>query len=310
MSEMDIGQIPSSGGILILDKPSGMTSHDAVNKIRRLYGTKQVGHTGTLDPLATGVLCILVGRAVKASEFSLTHPKTYQAETRLGFTTDTDDITGSIMSEAVEINPDHKDFASASRSFLGAGFQTPPMYSAVKVGGKKLYELARAGITVDRDPKPVFVYSITTEHTSGNDYRFWCTVSSGTYIRTLCRDIGEKLNTGACMISLRRLSACGFDINQAFTLEQLESMSLEERISLLLPTETLFLNLDTIVLNPFYERLFRSGCALSLSKIGIKKVVENKIYRVYGESSGFFALGKTSCQTETPTIKSIKLFSI
>ena len=310
MNNETLNCIPPSGGILVLDKPYGISSHDAVNRVRRLYGTKQVGHTGTLDPIATGVLCILIGRAVKASEYSLSHPKTYCALTRLGVETDTDDITGNVLLQNDFSNIDFRKMKQASESFLGEGYQIPPMYSAIKRNGKKLYELARSGETVDRAPRRIFIHSITAEKKSEAEYRIWCTVSSGTYIRTLCRNISEIAGTTSCMVSLRRLSACGYDITQAHTLEEIEQMSLEQRISSLLPTETLFLDRKKIILSPFYERLFRSGCSISLKKIGIENEQEDVEYRICGIDSGFFALGKTKQSPEGTVVKSLKLFSL
>ena len=196
-------------GVLILDKPEGMTSHDCVARIRRLYNTKKVGHTGTLDPMATGVLPILIGRAAKASEYLTAEEKGYEAIMRLGIVTDTEDTTGQILSRA-EVLPTEEEVYLAAASFLGEYDQVPPMYSALKVNGQKLCDLARNGITVERKARTVCIRELTCTRIPGSktDYRLSVLCSKGTYIRTLCADIGTKLGCGAAMAALRRMPVC------------------------------------------------------------------------------------------------------
>ena len=189
-------------GVLIINKPEGITSHDVVGKIRKLYGTRKVGHTGTLDPLATGVLVILLGRAAKAAEYLVADKKTYRARLTLGITTDTEDITGKILSESDAI-PTHKEVALACNKFLGKIKQIPPMYSALKVDGKKLYDLAREGIEIERKARDIEIFQLEcTPTTKKNECELLVECSSGTYIRTLCADIGATLGCGGVMSAL------------------------------------------------------------------------------------------------------------
>jgi len=210
-------------GVLCFYKPKGCTSHDVVYKIRKLYGTRQVGHTGTLDPLAEGVLVLMVGRAVKASEFLCSDVKEYVAGMRLGLTTDTEDVTGAVLSEYGGAMPTFDEVKAAVSAFTGAIEQIPPMYSAIKVNGKKLLELAREGKEVERKARRVYVDRLELYPTERNDeYMLNARVSKGTYIRTLCADIGKSLGTGAVMSSLIRTSCGSFGIEDAVTEEQLE----------------------------------------------------------------------------------------
>ena len=180
-------------GVLLVNKHAGVTSHDIVFKIRRLFGTKRVGHTGTLDPMATGTLVVLIGRAAKAAEYLVSDSKRYKATLKLGITTDTEDTTGEVITKSEDI-PSPADVISAAESFLGDYEQIPPMYSALKVGGKKLCDLARQGVTVEREARAVKIHAITCKPTDKSDEFFLdVSCSSGTYIRTLCADIGAKL---------------------------------------------------------------------------------------------------------------------
>ena len=226
-------------GILILDKPEGMTSHDCVAIMRRLFHTRKVGHTGTLDPMATGVLPILLGRAAKAAEYLTAEDKHYIAGLRLGMTTDTEDITGTVLTESADI-PERSAVIAAAESFVGDSDQIPPMYSALKVDGQKLYELARQGITVERQARRITVYALDCTPREDGDYTLDVRCSKGTYIRTLCADIGAKLGCGGVMSSLRRAGSGHFTLDTAYTIEALEAMSDEERLACLLPTESLF----------------------------------------------------------------------
>lgn len=225
---VDMSQEPC--GVLVVDKPQGLTSFDVVGKVRRLYGTRRVGHTGTLDPLATGVLVVLVGRAAKASEYLSVHDKSYRAVMKLGITTDTEDIEGRVLS-CSECLPGADAVISAAAGFCGEIMQTPPMYSALKVGGQKLCDLARKGQTVERQARPVTIHSIICEPLDARDGRYMLDVScsSGTYIRTLCADIGAALGCGGVMAELRRTSVGNFTLADANTPEELENMTPKER---------------------------------------------------------------------------------
>ena len=215
-------------GVLIVNKSEGMTSHDVVNRIRRLYNTKRVGHTGTLDPMATGVLVILVGRAAKAAEYLTADTKGYRATLRLGITTDTEDVTGKILTESDAL-PSRDEVSAVVQSFVGDIMQTPPMYSALKVGGKKLYELAREGIEIEREARPITIHSLVSVPTErDSDYILEVSCSSGTYIRTLCADIGAKLACGGAMATLCRTRAGEFDISNSLHQELAEILLVKQ----------------------------------------------------------------------------------
>ena len=296
-------------GVLIVNKPEGITSHDVVGKIRKLYGTRKVGHTGTLDPLATGVLVILLGRAAKAAEYLVADRKTYLARLTLGITTDTEDITGKILTETNDI-PGAEAVADACEKFKGKIKQIPPMYSALKVDGKKLYDLAREGIEVERKARDIEIFRLDctpTEKT--NEYDLLVECSSGTYIRTLCADIGARLSCGGVMSALHRVVAGGFDIENSHTLEELEAMDIEARYSFLAPTESLFEELEAVKLPAFYEKLCRSGCEIYQNKIKTNIEVGARV-RLCTHSGEFFALGEVREYENGTAIKSIKIFSL
>lgn len=296
-------------GVLIINKQEGMTSHDVVNRIRRLYSTRRVGHTGTLDPMATGVLCVLVGRAAKAAEYLSADRKEYVATLRLGITTDTEDITGSILSECNTL-PSPERVREIAADFVGDIMQIPPMYSALKVDGQKLCDLARRGVSVERKPRPITVHSIEVSDTDkSSDYLLRVSCSAGTYIRTLCADIGKALGCGGAMATLCRSAAGDFSLNDSYTLPSLEEMSEEERYSLLLPIEALFSELPAVKLVPFYEKLARSGCEIYQKKIRSSLPIGTRV-RLCSESGSFFALGEIREYPEGSAIKSIKLFDI
>lgn len=296
-------------GVLIINKPQGPTSHDIVNKIRRLYSTKKVGHTGTLDPMATGVLVVLIGRAAKACEYSLSDRKVYTATLRLGIETDTEDTTGNVLAE-YPVNVTEEDVISVLTSFKGKIKQIPPMYSALKVGGKKLCDIAREGGTIEREAREIEVYSISAEHINRNDYRLEVECSAGTYIRTLCADIGKALGCGGAMACLERSAACGFSINDAHTVEEIELLSADERLALLRPVEEIFYELDAVKLPTFYERLFRSGCEIYLKKAKLPECPVGTRLRVLDSKGIFFALGEIKEYENGLALKSIKLFSL
>ena len=296
-------------GVLIINKPEGITSHDVVGKIRKLYGTRKVGHTGTLDPLATGVLVILLGRAAKAAEYLVADRKTYRAHLTLGITTDTEDITGKVLTQSENI-PNADAVMTACSEFLGKIKQIPPMYSALKVDGKKLYDLAREGIEVERKARDIEIFQLVCTPTEkSNEYDLLVECSSGTYIRTLCADIGARLGCGGVMSALHRVVAGGFKIENSHTLEEIESLTMDERYNLLAPTESLFYDLPEAKLPAFYEKLCRSGCEIYQNKIktGFEVGARVRLYTVGGE---FFALGEVREYENGTAIKSIKIFSL
>ncbi len=297
-----------SNGILILNKPKNITSHDAVAKLRRLYQTRQIGHTGTLDPMATGVLCILIGRAVKASEYAMDHDKSYRAGLKLGIVTDTGDITGKILSETNEI-PSWEEVSAAVFQFRGEMRQVPPMYSAIKVGGEKLCNLARKGITVEREARPITVYDIscTPVCCEKGEYILDVSCSKGTYIRSLCEDIGRNLGCGGTMSSLVRTSAGGFSIEDSYTLEQLEAMTAEERDRILISTEELFSDLPIIRLPKFFAGLALAGNEIYLKKIGVDLQNGQRV-RLYDDS--FFSLGEVMSFPDGLAVKPVKKFRL
>ncbi|MBR7161817.1 MAG: tRNA pseudouridine(55) synthase TruB [Clostridia bacterium] len=293
-------------GVLLIHKPYGITSFDVVARVRRLYGTKKVGHTGTLDPIATGLLPVLVGRAVKASEFLTEKDKEYVAGLRLGLTTDTEDITGTVLS-ASEAIPDSETVFRTARQFTGEIMQIPPMYSALKVGGEKLVDLARKGVVIERQARPITVHELDIEG-SGADYTMRVFCSKGTYIRTLCADIGSKLGCGGVMTSLIRTKTGAFSLENAHTLEELETLSLSEREKLLLPTELLFTHLPTVRLSEFFAKLSRNGCEIYQKKIGTDFPLGTML-RVC-DKNGFYAVGEIREYPEGSAVKLLKRFDI
>lgn len=300
-----MADLSSASGLLLLDKPEGITSQGAVSRIRRLLSVKTAGHTGTLDPMATGVLPILVGRAVKASEYLLEGDKHYDAVLRLGLTSDTEDTTGEILTRTDTL-PDEASVFEAAASFLGESLQIPPMYSAIRVGGRRLMELARQGVTVERESRPIRVDRLDVEKLTESDYRLSVSCSKGTYIRTLCADIGKKLGCGGVMASLRRTEAAGFHINACHTLEDLEKMTREERLACLIPTENLFPDAPKLLLPAFFARLAHNGQEIYLAKIKKDFPLGTRI-RLYDEN-GFFALGEVRTFEDGIAVKPIKQF--
>ncbi len=297
------------GGVLAIKKSAGMTSHDAVNRVRRLYNTKRVGHAGTLDPMATGVLVVLVGRAAKACEYISSDRKAYRALMRLGLTTDTEDISGEILTESGTI-PSPNEVAEAAREFAGKMKQTPPMYSALKVNGQKLYDLARQGITVEREAREIEIFSLDCKPTENDsEYVLDVDCSGGTYIRTLCADIGARLGCGGVMAALERREACGIALDECHTLDELEHMTEGERQALLLPTETLFCDIPSVRLPAFFEKLFRDGCPIYQKKIKTDFQIGQRV-RVCTQDCSFFALGEVADFDGETAVKSVKIFEL
>ena len=292
-------------GVIIINKEIGPTSQGVVNRVKRLLGASKAGHTGTLDPMATGVLPVLLERGVKASEFMLTSDKHYIATLLLGVTTDTEDVTGEMLTECNEI-PDEQSVMEAVESFVGSYLQTPPMYSALKIGGKKLCDLARQGVTVEREPREVTIHSVVAEKIGDREYTLDVRCSKGTYIRTLCADIGAKLGCGGCMKTLCRASASGFTLADAHTLSELEAMTDTEREACVFPVEYIFRQYDEVKLPGFFSKLAHSGLEIYLKKINLDLPLGQKVR--LSDDKGFFALGEVREYEQGMAIKPIRQF--
>ena len=274
-------------GILLIDKPEGWTSHDVVAKLRSALGEKRIGHSGTLDPMATGLLVVFLGRATRAAAFAEADEKTYLAQLRLGMCTDTQDTSGAVLEEK-PVDITYNQFQEALSKFTGEIEQLPPMYSAIKVGGKKLYELARKGKEVERKTRKITVFELSDHGVSGNDYSLKIRCSKGTYIRTLCSDIGDYLGCGGCMAALRRTKAGVFYLENAHTLEEVISAASEGKASqMLLPTDTLFAGYEKVTLTQPQEKQVRDGGAFSIS-------IPEGTYRSYSSSGEFLALSSVT----------------
>jgi tRNA pseudouridine55 synthase len=271
-------------GVILVDKPEGWTSHDAVAKLRGILGERRIGHGGTLDPLATGLLPVFVGRATRAVEFSASVDKEYVAGLRLGMTTDTQDITGTQLSSS-EVSVSEEQLREALRRFTGEQMQVPPMYSAVKYGGKRLYELARSGIEVVRQPRPVNIRSMELAGCVNGDYYLRIVCSKGTFVRTLCADIGEYLGCGGVMSSLRRTRVGTFGILAAREISVIDDAMKSGQIDkLLLPVDTLFGDLPAVTADAACEHRCRSGARYACPGLGDGR------YRVYSERTGEFLM--------------------
>ena len=294
-------------GVLIINKHQGVTSHKIVQIIRKLYNTRRVGHTGTLDPMATGVLPVLIGRAVKASDFLTAEDKEYSAEMTLGLETDTEDITGTVLAESDEI-PSPDDVIRVCQSFLGETEQIPPMYSALKIGGQKLVDIAREGGMVERAPRKIRIENIECEKITPKVYRLRVSCSKGTYIRTLCADIGKKLGCGAVMSSLERTRSASFTLEASHTIEELENLSQEERAALVIPTESLFADLPAVNINDFYTKLIKGGTELYQKKL--RTSFEDGALVRLRHNNCFIALGKVTEFPDGSAVKPVKLFEL
>ena len=279
-------------GILLIDKPEGMTSFVAATRVRRMTGVKKTGHTGTLDPMATGVLPVLLGGATRFCELLPSHDKAYTATLRLGTITDTLDITGEVL-ETREVNVSRAELERALEGFSGEIEQVPPMYSAISQNGVRLYKLARQGIEVERESRRVTISSlelIGCDEEKG-EYTISVECSAGTYIRSLVADIGEKLGCGAVMTALRRTSANGFDIKDAVTIEQLEAAANEERLGeILLPVDKALGGYGSVTVTEAQAKRFLNGGELFLERLKIKG---EGIFRVYSPKGDFLGLGET-----------------
>lgn len=283
-------------GIIIIDKPSGMTSFGAVARVRRICSTKKCGHTGTLDPMATGVLTVMLGGATRFCELLESHDKSYIASFRLGTVTDTLDITGKVL-ETRAVDCSEQQVRDAAEGFVGEISQLPPMYSAISVNGQRLYDLARQGIEVERTPRQVNIFSIDflSANAEAGEYEIAVACSSGTYIRTLIADIGEKLGCGAVMTALRRTKANGFPIDGCITLDELaelaQSGKIEEKI---IPIEQALDSYRFVTVTEPQARRFKNGGELSLERLYLKAPQENELVRVIAPGNEFLGMGEIS----------------
>ena len=284
-------------GILLIDKPAGWTSMDVCAKLRSALHEKRVGHSGTLDPMATGLLVVFLGRATRAVEFAEADEKTYEAALRLGIVTDTQDTTGTVL-ETREVNITKEEFDAALDGFRGEIDQLPPMYSAIKIDGKPLYKTARKGGEVERRPRKITIFELIRTSGIQDDITLTVRCSKGTYIRTLCHDIGAALGCGGAMSALRRTKAGAFDLADAHTLEAaLAAAEAGRAEELLLPVDTLFPDARPVTLTPSQERVIRNGGSFTCRR------PEGRC-RLYAQSGEFLALASL----EKGTMKPIKSF--
>ena len=281
-------------GIVIVDKPQDWTSQDVTARLRRVFNTRRSGHGGTLDPMATGVLPVFVGRATRGVEFFEHAEKTYEAVIRFGLVTDTEDTTGTVL-ENRPVHISENDFFEVLLRFRGKIQQIPPMYSALKVNGQKLYDLARKGQEVERKPRQIEILELTCLEFGGETAKIRVRCSKGTYIRTLCKDIGEALGCGGCMQALRRVSAGEYGIEEAVPLQVLLETETPEQY--LRPVDSMFRNHPKVVLTPKQETRCRNGNSFSVK-------IADGTYRAYGQSGEFLMLAKV----EDGVMSTIKSF--
>ena len=281
-------------GIVIVDKPQDWTSQDVTARLRRVFTTRRIGHGGTLDPMATGVLPVFVGRATRGVEFFEHAEKVYETTIRLGLTTDTEDTWGNVLEEK-EVHISETEFLDILTQFRGKIKQIPPMYSALKVNGQKLCDLARKGKEVERQPREIEIFQLECLEFSGSPVRLRVRCSKGTYIRTLCKDIGAALGCGGCMAALRRIQAGEYTIEEAVPLQEL--LDAENPESYLRPVDSMFRNYPAVTLTANQEKRCRNGNAFSID-------LADGTYRVYSASGSFLALSKV----ESGVMSTIKSF--
>lgn len=281
-------------GIVIVDKPQGWTSQDVTARLRRVFHTRRIGHGGTLDPMATGVLPVFVGRATRGVEFFEHAEKTYETVLRLGLTTDTEDITGTVLTQQ-EVHVTADQVEAVLERFRGEIMQVPPMYSALKVNGQKLCDLARKGKEVERKPRPITIRELTLLGMEDSDVRLRVRCSKGTYIRTLCKDIGEALGCGGCMAQLRRVTAGEYTIEEAVPL--LELLDAREPEGYLRGVDTMFRNYPAVKLTANQEARCRNGNSFSRS-------LPDGTYRAYSQNGEFLMLAKV----ENGVMSTVKSF--
>jgi len=280
-------------GIVIVDKPAGWTSNDVVSKLKGVLHTRRIGHGGTLDPMATGVLPVFVGRATRGVEFFEHAEKIYETVLRLGITTDTEDITGTVLMQQ-DVFVTGSMLEDALSRFRGDILQVPPMYSALKVNGQKLYDLARKGKEVERQPRPITIHELTLLGMEADGIRLRVRCSKGTYIRTLCKDIGAALGCGGCMAALRRVQAGEYTIEEAVPLATLIEANDPEQY--LRPVDTMFASVPKAVLTANQEKRCRNGNSFTVA-------MTDGTYRAYGQNGEFLMLAKVDNRVMS-TIKS------
>lgn len=281
-------------GVLNIYKEKGYTSHDVVAKLRGIVGQKKIGHTGTLDPDAVGVLPVCLGKATKLCDMLTDKNKTYETVMLLGRVTDTQDVSGTILKKSDTSALDEATVRNAIFSFLGDYMQIPPMYSALKVNGKKLYELAREGVEVERKARPVKLLDIQIKEINLPRVRMVVTCSKGTYIRTLCHDIGELLECGACMEELIRTKVSRFDIQDALTLEQVSELQQEERLGeILTPIDEMFSEYEAVTLKEEFMSFVYNGNVFFPKHLNqYIELADGKMVRVYDGEGNFIAIYK------------------
>ena len=280
-------------GIVIVDKPTDWTSQDVTARLRRVFQTRRIGHGGTLDPMATGVLPVFVGRATRGVEFFEHAQKTYEATLRLGLTTDTEDISGTVLTEnAVSVT--REQLEATLENFRGEIDQIPPMYSALKVDGRKLCDLARKGQVVERKPRKITIFTLECLEFNGQDAKLRVECSKGTYIRTLCKDIGEALGCGGCMAALRRTAAGEYTAEEAVPLRELLETETPEKY--LRGVDTMFRNYPEVLLTEKQETRCRNGNSFSID-------LPDGTYRAYGKDGSFLMLAKVEDKVMS-TVKS------
>ncbi|MFB0920740.1 MAG: tRNA pseudouridine(55) synthase TruB [Oscillospiraceae bacterium] len=271
-------------GIILVDKPEGFTSFDVVAKLRGILRERRIGHSGTLDPMATGLLVVFVGRATRAVEFAESHEKEYIAALRPGIITDTQDITGAVLNTTDKVLS-RDALLSFLPEFTGELQQTPPMYSAIKVGGKKLYELARKGVEIERESRVVTIKVLELVDEENGDFILRVVCSKGTYIRSLVSDIGERLGTGATLSSLRRTAAGNYSVNDAHTLDEISELAQNGGLETILkPVDSLFEEFPSYSISEQQRKRALNGNSFEASLLDGK-------YRVYDENGSFLMLG-------------------
>lgn len=296
-------------GILNIYKEKGYTSHDVVAKLRGMTKQKKIGHTGTLDPDARGVLPVCLGKATKVCDMLTDKNKTYEAVLLLGKSTDTQDITGVVLKEQETAHLKEEEVTACILGFQGEYKQIPPMYSALKVNGKKLYELARQGIEVERKARTVVIHQIEILEMELPRIRIRVSCSKGTYIRTLCHDIGEKLNTGGCMESLLRTKVGTFTLENSKTLEEIQQMTEEQRLKdVLIPTDAVFEELRSVTLPAALDRLAYNGNTIFVKQLKNAAEVYQAEERVRIYDSKHTFVGIFSYEKQKNSFKPEKMF--
>lgn len=290
--------------LLILDKPQGLSSHSAVYRIRKITGIERVGHAGTLDPMATGVLLILLGSAVRLSEWIVDHDKKYRAMLQLGVETDTYDATGNVVATR-EVNVSAQEIRAALEFFVGKQNQIPPAHSAIQIQGKRAYKLARQGVELEMQPRAVEIFSITNIRIENNVVALDVHCSKGTYIRSLAHDVGARLGTGAHLAALRRTASGNFSIESSLTLEQLSAAVAQNDVEkFLLPMDLAIPQFDAVYLNENETRAIRSG-----QFILAPKNLTTPLVRAYDENKNLFAILERASETQLKPKKVLQVAS-